>query len=176
MRVARDPLRVTFPGMTWRRWWPLAVLPFLLSFLACSSSSTCQPGAVSVFVELPDGTDSVSSFEATGACAPDSGGCAPLTARCETAKCDCQQEVQVNETTIGAGQTGICHLRVIAKTGAVFTKDLTFTSPVSSCFDVSGPSGIVRVDFADAGIADAGIADGGHADGGHADADADAAD
>ena len=124
---------------------------------------------MSIFVELPDGTDSISSFEATGVCAPDSDGCVPLTARCETAKCDCQQEVQVNETTLGAGQTGVCHLRVTAKTGAVFTEDLTYTSSPSSCFDVSGPPGIVRVDFADAGIPAGGIPGGGIADGGLAD-------
>jgi hypothetical protein len=126
---------------------------------------------VSIFVELPDGTDSFTSFEATGACALDSGGCVPLTARCETAKCDCQQEVQVNETTLGAGQTGICHIRLTSKTGAVFSKDLTFTSPASSCFDVTGPPGIVHVDFADAGIPAGGITDAGLGD-----ADADATD
>ena len=154
----------------------------LLLFADCSTSTTCNP-ATDVFVDLPAGTDGISSLEATGACAPLSppvGGCVPVTTNCETARCECKVEIQVNQTTFGSGSTPLCHIQVTSKTGAVFTRDLTFTSAAGSCFSVSGPTGDIQVDFADAGIGDAGAADAGTADVGAADAaeaaNADAAD
>jgi hypothetical protein len=145
--------------MAWRLSLPLS----LLLFTACSSSPTCNP-VVDLFVELPGGTDAISSIEVTGACAPTSGGCVPVSASCETAKCDCKVAVQVNETTFGPAQMDVCHIRVISKAGAVFMRDLAFASAGGSCFNVSGPSGTVAVDFSDAGIVDGGFADAGDAD------------
>ena len=116
--------------------------------------------------------DGLSALDITGACAPlvpTVGGCVPVKATCETARCDCKLEVQVNATTFG---DGICHIRAIAKTGAVFAKDLTYTSPAGSCFSVSGPTGIVTVDFGGAGIVDGGLGDAAIVDGGSGDADA----
>jgi hypothetical protein len=157
-------------------WWFLGGL--VLAASACSSSSNCS-GAPILFVELPAGTDSVSSFSATGACALEIGGCAPVSANCSTSGCDCKFTVQVNATTFGRMPNGDCHIEAISTAGAVFTRDLTFTSSSSSCFAVSGPSGMtITVDFTNAGVGDAGAGDAeaGDADAGTAESGEDGAD
>ena len=155
-------------------------MPWGLLVLAdCSSSTACNQ-ATDIFVDLPGGTDSISSFEATGACATTlSTICVPVSVSCETGGCDCQVRVQANKTTISMGQTEVCHLRVTAKDGEVFTQDLTFMSPAGSCFSVTGPTAAVHVVFSGAGIFDAGVVrDGGigDGDGGVGDGDGGAAD
>jgi hypothetical protein len=138
------------------------------------SSSTCGPASSIFFVELPAGTDSVSSFAATGACAPEVGGCGPVSANCATSGCDCKFTIQVNATTFGAMPSGACHIEAVSTAGRLFTRDVSFTSTSTSCFAVSGPSGMtISVDFTNAGLADAGGPD---ADAGAPDADAGAAD
>jgi hypothetical protein len=131
------------------------VLLGALPFVACSSSDTCQPASPLIFVELPGGTDSISSFAATGACAPAVGGCDPLAASCQTAGCPCQFTVQINPATFDASPNGACRLEVVSKDGRVFSQNLVYTSSGGSCFSVSGPKGTIYIpDFAGAGSAD----------------------
>jgi hypothetical protein len=146
-----------------QRWRTGAVLASPLALLLASCSSTpCETGASIFFVELPAGTDSVSSFEATGACGIEFGGCTPIAANCSTSGCACQYVVQVNANTFGADS--VCHVSAISKTGQVFMQDFPFTRSSSSCFAVTGQTGVVTVAFTGAGVVDAGANDSGGGD------------
>lgn len=159
--------------------WLLGVLVSLALASASCSSTPCNPQSPLIYVDLPGGTESVSSFAATGACATVLGGCEPVAASCQTAGCECRYTLQVNPATFDASPDGICHIDVVAKDGGVFSKDLAYTSNGSSCFGVSGPVGITIVpQFSAAPPIDAAATDGPTtpADGGSTDADARPAD
>jgi hypothetical protein len=154
-----------------RTWWLLGVV---VLGTACSTSSTCDPNSPLVYVDLPGGTDSISSLTATGACGPIPGGCVPLAASCQTAGCACRITLQVNPSTFDASPDGICQIEAVSKDGGLFSRALAFNSKGGSCFDVSGPVGtVVLVQFSAPIIfRDAGGADADGADAGASDADA----
>jgi hypothetical protein len=138
------------PAVTWKIWWPSG----LLLVASCTQNTPCYPGSADIWVVVPGGVNAIASIEVTGACAQGTGQCIPLMASCETASCDCEFLVQVNQTTFGSAQTEVCHVRVTSKSRAVLSKDFTFTSTGASCFAVTGPTGRVAGQFSDAGIAD----------------------
>jgi hypothetical protein len=136
-----------------RSWWLLGVL---VLGAACSTTSTC-PNSPLLYVDLPGGTDSISSLTVVGACGPIPGGCVPVAASCQTAGCECRITLQVNPSTFDASPDGICDIRATSKDGGLFSKTLAFNSKGGACFDVTGPIGtVVFVQFSSpAGGADA---------------------
>jgi hypothetical protein len=152
--------------------WLLGVI--FLATAACSSSSTCDPKSPLLYVDLPGGTDSVSSLTVSGACAEIPGGCAPVASSCQTSGCECRLTLQVNPETFDASPDGVCLIQAVATNGAEFSKAVAFNPKGGSCFDVSGPAGTtVLVQFGPPLVfRDAGGPDVGRTDAGGSDADA----
>lgn len=113
----------------------------VLATAACSSSSTCDPNSPLLYVDLPGGTDSISSLTVKGACAPIPGGCVPVAASCQTSGCECRITLQVNPSTFDASPNGICEVDAVSTDGALFAKSAAFNPKGGTCFDVSGPIG-----------------------------------
>jgi hypothetical protein len=128
--------------------------------LACGSGApapSCDAIGGFVYVDVPDGPGSVSSIEASGACASDpSAACAPISAACDGSACECKFLFLVTESSFGSDRT--CHLRATSPTGQVFARDVMITTQDGRCFQTDSP--FVMIEFPDAGAPDGGAFDG----------------
>jgi hypothetical protein len=97
----------------------------------------CDQQSALIYLDLPGGTDSISSSSATGACGRIPGDCVPVAMACQTAGCECRITLQVNPATLDASANSVCHIEAVSKSGGHFMRDLDF-SAAGSCTALDG--------------------------------------
>jgi hypothetical protein len=132
---------------------------FVSMGLACGGAKTppaCGVGEGFVYVDVPGGAGSVSSIEASGACASDpTATCQTISSGCDGSMCECKFLFFVTEASFENDRT--CHLRATSSTGQVFVRDVTITAQDARCFEIYSP--FVMLDFQDAGTPGDGASD-----------------
>ena len=149
------------------RWFAVATMGASMG-LACGGSThpACDAIGGFVYVDVPGGAGSVSTIEASGACAADpTAMCQTISSGCDGSACDCRFLFLITEATFGSDR--ICHLRATSSTGQVFVRDVTITTQDARCFQPNSPFVVLE-------LQDGGTSDGGASDARDAPVDADA--
>ena len=111
-----------------------AAIAMAVSTLACGPETHCDPSYPVVHLEVPGGSQSISSYQLSGACG---GGGTPTDCQAFTCAANatcCQISVPITRQTSGFTPSAtVCHVEVVSAGGSVFAIDIDTVDRSGEC-------------------------------------------